>query len=59
MKNKKLNEDSNIYSDKLPPKYSKANKEFEYHVQNHPDFSKMEPMEIYNWIEKLVSLTKI
>lgn len=43
----------------LPLKYKKANEKFEALIKNHPDFSKMEPIEIYRWVENLIKLTKV
>jgi hypothetical protein len=43
----------------LPKKYKKANDKFKSMMKNKPDFSKMEPIEIYNWFNTIYKLTKI
>lgn len=48
-----------IYEEKLDYKYQKANLEFKKMTETPPDFTKMEPVEVYNWIKKLVELTNI
>lgn len=58
MKKKSLHEFNENEFD-LPLKYKKTNLEFKKMMKNIPDFSKMEPMEIYMWVEKLANLTKI
>jgi hypothetical protein len=58
MKNKNLNENDKKAKD-LSPKYTTANYKFKKMMANIPDFSKMEPIEIYNWVEKLAKLTNI
>lgn len=58
MKNKNLNENNEKVKD-LPPEYKMANYKFKKMMSNIPDFSKMEPIEIYKWVEKLTKLTKI
>lgn len=61
MKNKikKSLSESNEKEFDLSPKYKKTNLKFKEMMKNIPDFSKMEPMEIYMWVEKLANLTKI
>jgi len=46
-------------NENLSPKYKKANLKFKNMIKNKPDFSKMEPIEIYKWFESIVKLTKI
>ena len=58
MKNKNLKEDDKKIKD-LSPEYKMANYKFKKMMSNIPDFSKMEPIEIYKWVEKLAKLTKI
>lgn len=43
---------------KLKYKYEKANQEFDQLMKNPPDLLEVEPIEIYNWVKKLVDLTK-